>query len=470
MKKRRLYNTLIKNYVVFTSLVIIIFIFAALFTVRQMAQSMNKEEFPKIIADYIVKADYRAIDSSDIELVDGWIEILDESNTVIYTKGNKKTSYNSYSSQQLANVLSYHDTQEYIYTAAPFTGTDGKAYICLVALPHNKVDIQYNLISGPFQLVKVFFINLLKGAGIFLALYILNIYFYSKWTAKKISTPLGKITTVIKEMREGNSKIRMDFKAENEFLEIKDAFNSMADKLQKSEEEKVKLEEARKRMFVDISHDLKTPITTISGYAKALSEGMITEEDKKQRYLQTIYDKSMRVASLINNLFDLAKLENTAPTFQKSKEDFVEFLRGICAEYYEQIEEREMLLDFIVNVDKLVINFDRKEIGRVLSNIINNAILYNPQGTRIRIELFQDEGDVVVEIADNGVGIPEYLKDSVFLPFFRGDSTRNSKGGTGLGLAISKKIIESHGGKLELITNSGEDKTIFRTTLYKTDI
>jgi hypothetical protein len=145
---------------VFTSLVIIIFIFAALFTVRQMAQSMNKEEFPKIIADYIVKADYRAIDSSDIELVDGWIEILDESNTVIYTKGNKKTSYNSYSSQQLANVLSYHDTQEYIYTAAPFTGTDGKAYICLVALPHNKVDIQYNLISGPFQLVKVFFINL----------------------------------------------------------------------------------------------------------------------------------------------------------------------------------------------------------------------------------------------------------------------------------------------------------------------
>ena len=268
--------------------------------------------------------------------------------------------------------------------------------------------------------MKVFFINLLKGAGIFLALYILNIYFYSKWTAKKISTPLGKITTVIKEMREGNSKIRMDFKAENEFLEIKDAFNSMVGKLQKSEEEKVKLEEARKRMFVDISHDLKTPITTISGYAKALSEGMITEEDKKQRYLQTIYDKSMRVASLINNLFDLAKLENTAPTFQKSKEDFVEFLRGICAEYYEQIEEREMLLDFIVNVDKLVINFDRKEIGRVLSNIINNAILYNPQGTRIRIELFQDEGDVVVEIADNGVGIPEYLKDSVFLPFLEG--------------------------------------------------
>jgi len=268
-------------------------------------------------------------------------------------------------------------------------------------------------------------------------------------------------------MSNGNHNVRMDFKAENEFLKIRDAFNYMAVKLEESEREKHKIEENRKRMFMDISHDLKTPITTICGYVKALDEGLVQDEERKKRYLHTIHEKSLRVTNLINNLFELSKLENTEIRLKKEKYDVVEFLRGIVAEYYEQIEEKRFILDLILPVGKISCDFDRKEMGRVLSNLLNNALEYNSEGTKIRIELKEIEEKIIIEIADNGVGIPEKLKEIIFEPFVRGDINRSSDGGTGLGLAIAKKIVEAHGGILNLCTNEGENKTIFRIIICK---
>ena len=244
----------------------------------------------------------------------------------------------------------------------------------------------------------------------------------------------------------------------------------MADKLERVEEEKQKLEESRQRMFMDISHDLKTPITTICGYAKALSEGMVKEDEKEQRYLRSIYDKSARVTELINNLFQLSKLENSELKLVYEKQDFVEFIRGIAAECYEQIEEKDMDLDLILPEKQIILSFDRKELGRAVMNIVYNAIKYNPSGTKLRIQISEDENKVLLKIADNGTGIPEGLKDSIFEPFVRGDSSRKSDGGTGLGLAIAKKIVEGHGGTLTLDTNVGEEKTIFTISLNGIDI
>ena len=279
---------------------------------------------------------------------------------------------------------------------------------------------------------------MLKVAILFLLLFVLNIFIYSKWTARRISAPLTSITSSIQQMSSGDLSVRMDFKAENEFLQIRDAFNQMADKLQNAENEKKKMEQDRNRMFMDISHDLKTPITTIQGYALALKEGMVEQNEKKQRYLQTIYDKSVRVTNLINNLFDLTMLENTPPQFDIQHHDMAEFLRKMAAEFYEQIEQKGMFLDFHTSMDKLAVPFDNKEMERVIANLLSNAILYNPPGTLIKMSLFEEGDSAIIEIADNGAGIPDHLKDQIFSPFVRGDSSRSSEGGTGLGLAVQK--------------------------------
>ena len=236
---------------------------------------------------------------------------------------------------------------------------------------------------------------------------------------------------------------RMDSSGE-EFLQIRDAFNQMADKLQNAEEEKKRMEKERNQLFMDISHDLKTPITTIQGYALALSEGMVEQEDKKQRYLQTIYDKSVRVTNLINNVFDLAKLENATPQLQIQNYDLPEFLRKMAAEFYEQIEQKGMALDFNTTVNKLEIPFDTKEMERVVANLLSNAVRHNQPGSQIKISLFEEEDSAIIEIADNGAGIPDELKDIYSSPSYAQiphEQAMAAQPGSG----NCKEIVERHG-------------------------
>ena len=468
MKKKRIYTTLIKNYVVFISFMLLICVISILLFVVLMSISAMEQKLPAITADVVVRENYKDIDISDIKLLDGWVEILDENNRVIHTIGNKKTTAMFYRNTDLTKLLGVHNHSEYIYTGAVFTEpVIQKEYICLVALPHDRISITMNIIRAPFEVSQIFLSNMLKVAILFLLLFVLNIFIYSKWTARRISAPLTSITSSIQQMSSGDLSVRMDFKAENEFLQIRDAFNQMADKLQNAENEKKKMEQDRNRMFMDISHDLKTPITTIQGYALALKEGMVEQNEKKQRYLQTIYDKSVRVTNLINNLFDLTMLENTPPQFDIQHHDMAEFLRKMAAEIYEQIEQKGMFLDFHTSMDKLAVPFDNKEMERVIANLLSNAILYNPPGTLIKMSLFEEGDSAIIEIADNGAGIPDHLKDQIFSPFVRGDSSRSSEGGTGLGLAIAKKIVEGYGGKLELILGREKYNTVFRITLKR---
>lgn len=468
MKKKKIYTTLIKNYIVFISFMLLICIVSFILLGVLMSKSAIEQKLPAITADEIVKDNYKDIDISDIKLLDGWVEILNENNKVIHTIGNKKTTATVYQNADLINLFGYHDKQDYLYTGAAFKDPiSQKEYICLVALPHDKIDITMNIINAPLEISQMVLSNILIVLIFFLVLFVLNIFLYSKWTARRISAPLTSITSSIQQMSGGDLSARMDFKAENEFLQIRDAFNQMADKLQNAEKEKKRMEEERNQMFMNISHDLKTPITTIQGYALALKEGMVEQEDKKQRYLQTIYDKSVRVTNLINNVFDLAKLENSTPQLQIQNHDLPEFLRKMAAEFYEQIEQKGMVLDFNTTVNKLEIPFDAKEMERVVANLLSNALRYNPPGTTIKMSLFEEEDSAIIEVADNGAGIPDELKNMIFSPFVRGDTSRSSEGGTGLGLAIAKKIVEGHGGRLELVTGREEYKTVFRIFLKK---
>ena len=467
MKNKKIYKTLMKNYIVFVLIIIAICISTVIFFAMEMKWTMESGKFPHVTADKIVRADYENIDVKDIKAIDGWVEILDENYNVVYVKGTKQTSNYAYDKYELYNLLGMYEKQKYMYSSKSFKAADGGMYICLAVLPQDKADISVNLKNAPYEINKIYINNYVKTALLFFVLFLLNIYFYSRATAKKISMPLEKISEAITKMSSGDRKARINIEAENEFLKIKDAFNEMADKLERVEEEKRRLEESRQRMFMDISHDLKTPITTICGYAKALSEGIVTEEEKKQRYLTTIYDKSARVTELIDNLFQLSKLENSELKLACEKQDFVEFIRGCVAECYEQIEEKGIELELILPEQKKIIVFDRKEFGRVVMNIVYNAIKYNPSGTKLRIEVSEKENSLLLQIADNGIGISDSLKETIFEPFVRGDLSRKGDGGTGLGLAIAKKIVEGHGGRLWLDTNVGKEKTIFIIAINK---
>lgn len=237
-----------------------------------------------------------------------------------------------------------------------------------------------------------------------------------------------------------------------------------------------KFDADRNLIFSDIAHDLRNPITTVLGYAKALADGMVTDPVLTRRYLKAIEVKSRRVNDLINVLFDYAKINSTGFRLQKRVLDINELVRENTALLFEEVEARGMELDIQISEERWQILADRVQFSRVISNLIHNASRHNPGGTRILVrtqavrrrenclsyeQMRRGENDqkgvlsglgegILVIIADDGQPIPGELAGHIFEPFAMGDRSRSSQGGSGLGLSIAAKISQMHGYRLIL--------------------
>ena len=229
-------------------------------------------------------------------------------------------------------------------------------------------------------------------------------------------------------------------------------------------EQKEAYDKQRNLMLSDIAHDIKTPITTICGYARALSDNVVSEEEKKKEYLQSIYTKSMRMDELINLLLEYVQLDSSGFELHKDKADLGEMLRENIALMYSDFEENDIKLEIDIPEREFPYEMDKVQMGRAVVNILTNAVKYNEKGTGLSISLCEDmnpsnSADDIdtakdklyqIRIADNGAYIDEALAEHIFEPFSRGDSARNTRGGSGLGLSISSKIVRMHGGQLQL--------------------
>ncbi|MBE5997969.1 MAG: HAMP domain-containing histidine kinase, partial [Lachnospiraceae bacterium] len=220
------------------------------------------------------------------------------------------------------------------------------------------------------------------------------------------------------------------------------------------EAERAQADAQRNLMFSDFSHDLRTPIMTISGYAGALADGMVKDEDQKQEYLEAIRAKSGRMSELINLLFDYTKLGSVNFHLNKEKTDLNELLREVAASAFSDFEEAEM--DFLAEIpeEPYFVMLDKAQSARVFHNLLINIIRHNPAGTGAAVSVKQMAGMEKIAVADNGVRIEKSGKE-LFEPFVKGDDSRSESTGSGLGLSIVKKITEMHGWEIELVQPFG---------------
>ncbi|MBQ3558488.1 MAG: HAMP domain-containing histidine kinase [Agathobacter sp.] len=219
---------------------------------------------------------------------------------------------------------------------------------------------------------------------------------------------------------------------------------------QQKEEMQSVYEKKRNLMLSDIAHDLRTPITTIAGYSRALNDDMVISEEKKKEYLQAIENKSARMSDLINLLFDYVRLDSENYGLRKDEIDLPELLRTIAASLYSDVEEKGMEFQISIPEEVHIVSLDRVQFSRVIVNLINNAIKHNEAGTVIGLKMQAENGRIKIEVSDNGDLIPTFLAEHIFEPFAMGDASRNAQSGSGLGLSIAKKIVEMHGWTLEL--------------------
>lgn len=211
----------------------------------------------------------------------------------------------------------------------------------------------------------------------------------------------------------------------------------------------------RNGLYANIVHDLKTPMTLILGFSKALKDGRVKEEEQVE-IIDTIYLTSRKMDELVDLLFQYTKLSTNEYLFHIEKIDICRIIRECVVSNYEKFEEKQMELIIDIPEESIIKEVDNLEFSRAINNVLVNAFKHNEIGSKILIRLAKDKQCVRIIIGDDGEDILPDVEEQIFEPFICGDESRNSKGGSGLGLAITKKIIEKHMGRIFIERNMND--------------
>ena len=396
--------------------------------------SENGESYKLIIAESYYS---EGVISNSLKSTSKWFKVLDKNLNVILESDNAPAKKN-YTEKEIIYMRGYYNNGLFIekYQYINNDGIKRTAIIKSRELYTNSFFKKMNILT------KIDFL-------VFGIAYIILVVIFVFVLRSKFYEPLEKLNKAMELLTEGKRKKPVDYSGPREFVDICDRFNIMVSKLEDSENQRKKLMNDKERMMADISHDLKTPITSIQGYAKALSDGIIVDEDK-DKYIKIIYEKSKKLTELINIFHEYSKLEHPDFNLIFEKVDLSEYLRAYIALKYEDIVESGFNIEVDIPEEEMEIKIDKVQLQRVFDNILGNSIKHNEKGTNIYVSLKEKNDIYEIIIADDGKGISKDIANNIFEAFTVGDESRNSKQGSGLGLAIAKTIVDLHGGTIEL--------------------
>ncbi|RBP08071.1 cell wall metabolism sensor histidine kinase WalK [Rossellomorea aquimaris] len=276
-----------------------------------------------------------------------------------------------------------------------------------------------------------------------------------------IQSSLGSLFKPVREMQQFSNKVakgdfsdRLNVNSRDEMAELALTFNSMVDSLQHQEE--------RKRQFLsNVAHELRTPLTYIGGYAKALTDKVQTNPEEMEKSLRLIQKESIRMQKLITELLELNKLEDSSFSLDIEPIVLSQLIMDSLTLIRPHAKNKKMDVQHDLN-EESIINGDPNRVMQVFYNILDNALKYSPEESRILIQSYEEGGMAVVKIRDTGIGIPAGSLSRIGERFYRSDLSRTrNTGGYGLGLSIAKEIMNKHDGSLSI--DSEEDKG---TTVY----
>lgn len=472
-KKKTLSRYIIKKYLSFLIVILLLFSLIRNLSALLFFGSDNLN-FSRILdANALITEDYENTDISGLADIDGWIEILDEENRVIFTKGKVLDPHSEYTQKELLEMnalggflgktsftiggilnLTYkgneHGTSRYLATYTVFE-RGGQSLTGLVRFPAEKVSARFTFLNPSGELRTAMFQT---GVALFAACTGVFLFFllrYARAIRTHVAAPNETLVTGLREITSGNYETRIRLNAEYEYREIEDSFNQLADELMTATKERERLNRERRQLLSNIAHDLKTPITTLQGYAKALSDHVVKSPEQQEEYLSAIYHKSVHMAGLVNKLLEYSRLENDTYQLHLEDTEFTEFVRTVIIDQYDAFENHQIELDAEIPDGEIHLTIDRIEIRRVLLNLLGNCIVHNSPETSAHAVVWSDGHFCMFELWDNGTPIPAELRESIFEPFVCcGDASRQSGNGSGLGLSICRKVAEKHGGTITL--------------------
>ena len=281
----------------------------------------------------------------------------------------------------------------------------------------------------------------------------------TRWLEKSFFGPISVLNKGMNHIRDGNLDFILKTDEEGEIGELYQNYEEMRLRLKESQEEKLLQEKQNRELLSNISHDLKTPITSIKGYVEGLIDGVANTPEKQDKYIRTIYNKANDMDHLIDELTLYSRIDSDRVPYNFHRINVGDYFGDCVEEIGMDLESRGIELGYsnLIAPETRIIA-DPEQLKRVINNIVGNSVKYldKPHG-RIVFRLLDEEDSIRVEVEDNGKGIAPRDIPYIFDRFYRTDSSRNSaKGGSGIGLSIVKKIIEDHGGYIWATSTLGE--------------
>lgn len=274
--------------------------------------------------------------------------------------------------------------------------------------------------------------------------------FLTKFIFKKIETPLDILTDGVHQIRDGNLDYRIAYDGKDEFQSVCEDFNHMAARLKESVAITQKNEQNRKELIAGISHDLRTPLTSIKAYIEGLLEGVASTPQMQQKYMKTILAKANDIDCMVDKLFLFSKLDLGDFPFYPEKLNIGKEILSVISSNEREYQEKGMQILCKDILDDSQVYADPVQLRSAVTNILENSLKYkNRETVTVTIRCEKSKNSVNIIIDDDGPGVPEEALPKLFDVFYRSDPSRNNPNkGSGLGLAITAKILEHSGGSI----------------------
>ena len=325
----------------------------------------------------------------------------------------------------------------------PWTYSDGRVVgAVLLHIPNDQLEV--SLLTVLPQAAMPICVSMLLG--VLLAFFI----------ARSQTQPIKEIDSAVREFTKGDLSRRVELHCGGELERLGSSINRMAGELSS-------LEESRRSFVANVSHELRSPMTSIKGYVQAMLDGTIGDEDRA-RYLRVVLDETNRLSDLVRDLLDLSRLESGKFPMEIAPFDANEMMRRILIRFEQRIDEKHIDVDVAFADDPCFALGDVNRINQVVSNFIDNAVKFmNGEDSKLTLRTLREDRRIRFQVQDNGPGIRPDDQPHILERFYKADKAHTAGMGTGLGLSICKSILQQHNSAIEMRSRPGE--TIFEFTL-----
>lgn len=271
-----------------------------------------------------------------------------------------------------------------------------------------------------------------------------------------VTDRIHELQDAAEKLSKGDLKTRVPSQGRDEVSRLADSFNQMAEQLQAADKKQRDLDNMRRDLIAWVSHDLQTPLASMRAILEAVSDGVVDDPETVKRYLNTAQRDVRNLSALIDDLFQMAQLDAGGFPLNKDRSSLSDLVSDTLESFTELAKQQEIILEGNVDPDVDPVDMDTQAVGRVLNNLISNALRHSSRG-RVSVWVRRSDLGTEVTISDTGEGIREDDLHQIFERFFRGEKSRNrGTGGAGLGLAIARGIVRAHGGDIKVESQLGK--------------